>query len=220
LIFDAAFRKMAASASFRFASAGFFEKMFQPSTRVTVRSSALALAAALVACSSVQQFRTRVLDEVGRPLPGTVVYEETFVPGDRVRHVDFTWAVADAEGWAPSQSEQPVSLRTAFRSCSLVAILVPGRLPQVSMEHAPCPGSNHPAVRELRLGDPGARVPFDFRYIGFPFLGEAELREKARSPAAQPLRAAFRSSALLLQAKEASLGREMIMALDALDRSR
>ena len=184
------------------------------------RSSALAVAAALVACGSVQQFRARVLDEAGRPLPGAVVYEETFVPGDRVRHVDFAWAVADAEGWAPPQSEPPTSVRTAARSCSLLAIFVPGRLPQVSMERDPCPASKRPVVRELRLPDPVAHLPYDFRYIGFPFLGNAELRERARSPEAQPLRAALRRSALALQARDGSLGGEMVGALDALDRSR
>jgi hypothetical protein len=187
---------------------------------VIARNSALAAAAALVACGSVQQFRTRVLDEAGRPLPGTIVYEETFVPGDPVRHVDFTWALADAQGWAPPQSEPPTSVRTATRSCSLLAIFVPGRLPQVSMERAPCPSSKRPAVRELRVPEPGGSLPYDFRYIGFPFLAEAELREKARSAGTQPLRAALRRSAMLLQAREASLGREMLIALDALDRSR
>ena len=184
------------------------------------RSSALAAVAALAACGSVQQFRTRVLDEAGRPLPGAVVYEETYVPGDRVRHVDFAWAVADAEGWAPPQGEPPASLRTAGRSCALLAIFVPGRLPQVSMERPPCPASKRPAVRELRLPDPGGALPSDFRYIGFPFLDDTGLREKARSPDTLPLRAALRRSALALREREASLGGQMLGALDALDRSR
>jgi hypothetical protein len=115
--------------------------------------------------------------------------------------VDFAWAIADADGWAPSRSEPPVSLRTAFRSCSLLAIFVPGRLPQVSMERAPCPSSERPASRELRVPDPSGFLPSDFRYIGFPFPDDSALREKARSAAAIPLRAALRRGALDLQAK-------------------
>ena len=184
------------------------------------RSNALAVAAVLAACGSVQQFRTRVLDEAGRPLPGAVLYEETFVPGDRVRHVDFTWAVADAEGWAPPQGEPPSSLRTESRSCSLLAILVPGRLPLVSMERAPCPGTRRPPVRELRVPDPGSALPYDFRAIGFPFAQDGGLRERASSPETLPLRAALRRSAMALHAREGSLGGEMLGALDALDRSR
>jgi len=183
---------------------------------VITRSRLVIAAAALVACGSVQQFRTRVLDEAGRPLAGAVVYDETFVPGDPVRHLDFTWAVADAEGWAPPQSQPPVPLRTEARSCSLLAIFVPGRLPLVSMERAPCPASKRPAVRELRLADPGGAVPYDFRSIGFPFLDDPELRKKARSSEAQPLRAALRRSAMALQARDGSLGAEMLRALDAL----
>ena len=86
------------------------------------------------------------------------------------------------------------------------------------MERAPCPASKRPAVRELRVPDSSGFLPHDFRYIGFPFPDDAELREKARG--ALPLRAALRSSAMALQAKEASLGAQMLSALDALDRSR
>lgn len=168
----------------------------------------------------MQQFRAHVLDEAGRPLAGTVVYEERFVPGDPVRHVDFAWAVAGEDGWAPPRGEPPASLKTAPRSCALLAILVPGRPPQVSMGRPPCPSARGPVEREVRVPDPGGSVPYDFRYIAFPFLGDADLREKARSPEAAPLRAALRRAALLLQAREGSLGREMLGALDALERSR
>lgn len=184
------------------------------------RSSALALLAAVASCGSVQQFRTRLLDEAGRPLPGAVIYEETFVPGSPPRHVDFAWGVADADGWAPPRGNSPASLRTASRSCSLLAILVPGRLPLVSMERAPCASSKAPVERELRLPEPGGSPPYDFRYIGFPFLEDGELRDRARSPDTGPLRAALRRGALLLQAREGSLGKEMLQALDALERSR
>lgn len=168
----------------------------------------------------MQQFRTRLLDEAGRPLPGAVIYQETFVPGSPRRAVDFAWAVADADGWAPPRSAPPSSLRTAFRSCSLLAILVPGRLPQVSMERAPCASSKPPAESELRLPDPGDSLPYDFQHIGFPFLEDADLRKKAVSPEAAPLRAALRRAATLLQARESSLGGETLQALDALERTR
>jgi hypothetical protein len=168
----------------------------------------------------VQQFRARLLDEAGRPLPGAVIYQETFVPGSPPRHLDFTWAVADADGWAPPRNASPASVRTASRSCSLLAIFVPGRLPQVSMERAPCPATKGPLERELRLRDPVDSVPYDFRYIGFPFPEDADLRERARSPEAAPLRAALRRAALALQAREGSLGADTLQALDALDRSR
>jgi hypothetical protein len=186
---------------------------------VIARSSAPAVAL-LCACGSVQQFRARVLDEAGRPLPGAVVYQETFVPGDPPRHVDFAWAVADGDGWAPPRGAAPASLKTASRSCALLAILVPGKLPQVSMGRAPCPSSQGPVEREVRFADSWGALPYDFRYIGFPFLDDPDLREKARSADAAPLRAALSRAALLLQAREPSLGAGMLGALDALERTR
>jgi hypothetical protein len=168
----------------------------------------------------VQQFRTRLLDEAGRPLPGAVIYQETFVPGSPPRHVDFTWAVADADGWAPPRGASPASVRTASRSCSLLAILVPGRLPLISMERAPCASSKGPVERELRVPEAADSLPYDFRYVGFPFLDDAGLRDKARSPEAAPLRAALRRAASMLQAREGSLGAETLQALDALERTR
>jgi hypothetical protein len=181
---------------------------------VIARSSALAIA--LCACASAQQFRTRVLDEAGRPLPGAVVYEESFVPGDPAKHVDFTFAVADADGWAPPRGEAPASLKTASRGCTLLAILVPGRLPLVSMQRAPCPSSSGPVERELRV--PDSTDGSDFRYIGFPFPSHPALRARARAPEAAPLRAALRRAALLLEAREKSLASDMLSALDALER--
>ena len=168
----------------------------------------------------MQQFRTRLLDEAGRPLPGAVIYQETFVPGSPPRHVDFTWAVADADGWAPPRSASPAAVRTAARSCSLLAILVPGRLPVVSMERAPCASSRGPVEREFRVAAAPDSLPYDFRYIGFPFLDDGDLRAKAQSGETLPLRAALRRAALLLQAREGSLGGETLQALDALERTR
>lgn len=179
------------------------------------RNSALALA--LCACASSQQFRARVLDEAGRPLPGAVVYEESFVPGDQVQHVDFAFAVADADGWAPPRAKAPASLKTASRSCALLAILVPGRLPLVSMQRAPCPSSSGPVEREFRV--PDAVDGSDFRYIGFPFPSDPALRARARLADAAPLRAALRRAALLLEAREKSLASDMLSALDALERA-
>jgi hypothetical protein len=187
---------------------------------VIARSSALLLTSALASCGSVQQFRVRILDEAGRPLPGAIFYEETYVPGSPARHVDFTWAVAGADGWAPPRGASLASVRTPFRSCAIVAVFVPGRLPLVSMERAPCPSSKGPVESELRLADPGDSLPYNFRYIQFPFLEDAELREKARSPEAAPLRAALRHAASMLQAREGSLGTETLQALDALERTR
>jgi len=138
------------------------------------RSSVPLLLGAVASCGSVQQFRTRLLDAAGRPLPGAVIYRETFVPGSPAKHVDFTWAVADADGWAPARSAAPASLRTASRSCSLLAIFVPGRLPLVSMERPPC-ASSKGSEGELRVPDVDS-IPYDFGYIGFTFLDEPALR--------------------------------------------
>ena len=184
------------------------------------RIGSLAALALVCACGSVQQFRARVLDDAGRPLPGAVVYQETFVPGSPPRHVDFAWAVADADGWAPPRGAAPASVKTASRSCALLAILVPGRLPQVSMSRPPCPSSQGAWERELRVEDAGDHLPYDFRYIGFPFPDDPDLQQKARSPDAAPLRAALRRAAELLQAKERSLGGETLRALDAVEGSR
>lgn len=184
------------------------------------RSSALVVLFALACSGSGRQFRMRLLDEAGRPLPGAVIYQETFVPGSPPRRVDFTWAVADADGWAPPRGSSPASVKAPFRSCTLFAIFVPGRLPRVSMERAPCPSSKGPIEAELRLPDPVESPPSDFANIHFPFLDDAELREKARSAEAAPLRAAVRRAALLLRAREGSLGAETLQALDALERTR
>jgi hypothetical protein len=110
-------------------------------------------------------------------------------------------------------------VRTASRGCSLLAIFVPGRPPLVSMERAPCASSKPPPEREVRLPADDS-VPHEFRYIGFPFLDDPDLRAKARSAEAAPLRAALRRAALLLQARDGSLGKSTLEALDALERTR
>jgi hypothetical protein len=88
------------------------------------------------------------------------------------------------------------------------------------MGRAPCPSSHGPVEREVRFADSWGALPYDFRHIGFPFLDDPDLREKARSADAAPLRAALSRAALLLQAREPSLGAGMLRALDALERTR
>lgn len=165
-------------------------------------------------CGTTFFLRDRILDEQGNPIPGAVVYFEVFKPTDNGRHVNFEFAVADADGWAPPKSQPALELNMPWGTCSLDSIMAPGKVSMTIMERWPCrqgKGGRHEGERKF---EKDYQHEWDLVNSDFPFLDDPSLRKKASSPQAAQLRKLMREAAERLQ------NEKMLRALDELSRSR
>ena len=146
--------------------------------------AACVLVQGLSGCARSIPLRAKVIDSVGNPVPGALVYVEAWKhPGS----YDFTFGIADDSGQVRPEKSDAAALRWKPGARLAYAAFAEGYTPFAAIDYK---GGEPPAILHIQL-QAGEASASTVAKLGFPFPGQADLAARAAAPEAAPVRAAF-----------------------------
>lgn len=176
--------------------------------------SLLTAALGLCACSSEQELRAVIVDESGKPIPGSIFYAEAWQhPGA----FDFVFAQAGKNGEVPAAGSPPLTIRWRWRANLALVAFAPGRMPVVISDSL---GRVKADGIVLQLSKTAPEREARLTTLSFPFEENAELAARVKTSQYAELRSAFREAYQPLGVTEPPSKdfRKKIEALERLER--
>lgn len=138
----------------------------------------------LTGCTRSIPLRAIVVDSVGNPIPGALVYVEAWKhPGA----YDFAFGIADDSGQVQSDGKDAAVLRWKFGARLAYAGFAEGYIPFAAVDYKYGPP---PPVLHVQLRTEGVSSTL-VSNLDFPFPEKADLATRAAAPEVAPVRAAF-----------------------------
>jgi hypothetical protein len=133
------------------------------------------------------QFRIIVQDNNDKPIPGAIVYVESY---DHTGAKDFTWVTIGDSITVPPEDKSPIALGGSNETNITIVIFAKGKKPMVMYDPQ---GTFNPEMWEYMLEDDYGHQEWDpkFAQLEFPFVHQFDLQDRLKNEKNEPLVRAF-----------------------------
>jgi hypothetical protein len=146
---------------------------------------------ALCACAGEQQLRAVIVDERGKPIPGSLFYAEAWQhPGA----FDFVFAAAGKDGEVPAAGSPALTIGWKWRANLSIAAFAPGRKPLVISDALGRVKADGIVLQLHELNEAEPEREARLTTLSFPFEEMPSLAARLREPRYAELRRAFHTA--------------------------